>query len=234
MQGMTNNRKNLAVPIDAALVRRLIATQFPEWAHLSVTPVVPGGWDNRTFRLGDRMSVRLPSAAGYAVQVDKEHRWLPKLAPHLPLPIPVPLAKGAPTEDYPWPSSVYRWLEGEPATAESIADLSDFARAVAEVLVALQCIEATDGPPAGWHNYHRGGTLAVYDNQTRAALSAVAARTDAAAAADVWKPRSPRNGTARPSGSTAISPAATFWSGMAASVPSSTSAVRPSVIPLAT
>lgn len=219
MQSMTDNRKNLAVPIDAALVRRLIATQFPEWAHLSVTAVVPGGWDNRTFRLGDRMSVRLPSAAGYAAQVEKEHRWLPKLAPHLPLPIPAPLARGAPTEDYHWPWSVYRWLEGEPATAESIADLSGFACAVAEFLVALQCIKATDGPPAGSHNYHRGGALGVYDNQTRAALSAVAARIDAAAAAEVWEAALASKWNGPPVWSTVISPAATCWSGTAASVP---------------
>ncbi|WP_353000624.1 phosphotransferase [Mesorhizobium sp. M1295] len=95
-----------SISIDAALVRRLIAAQFPEWADLPVEPVEPGGWDNRTFRLGDRMSVRLPSAAAYVAQVEKEHRWLPRLAPHLPLPIPVPLARGAPGEGYPWPP---RW-----------------------------------------------------------------------------------------------------------------------------
>jgi aminoglycoside phosphotransferase (APT) family kinase protein len=184
---MPDNDKNIAVPVDAVLVRRLIAAQFPEWMHLPVKQVEPGGWDNRTFRLGERMSVRLPSAAAYAAQVEKEHHWLPKLAPHLPVPIPVPLAKGASTEDYPWSWSVYGWLNGQPATAELIADLPAFARSVAEFLVALQGVDPEPGPPAGQHNFYRGGQLAVYDVETRAALSALAARIDTAAAEAVWE-----------------------------------------------
>src|SRR3954467_3342218 len=114
---MLHNEGGNCAIIDAELVRRLIAAQFSQWAHLSIEPVEPGGWDNRTFRLGDRMSVRLPSAAAYAAQVEKEHRWLPEIAPHLPLPIPTPLAKGAPAEGYPWAWSVYGWLDGTPAKA---------------------------------------------------------------------------------------------------------------------
>ena len=79
------------VDIDVSIVRRLVAAQFPQWADLSIKPVEVGGWDNRTFHLGAHMTVRLPSAAAYAPQVEKEHRWLPKLAPLLPLPIPIPL-----------------------------------------------------------------------------------------------------------------------------------------------
>ncbi|TIO63112.1 MAG: aminoglycoside phosphotransferase, partial [Mesorhizobium sp.] len=109
--------------IDTALVRRLVDAQFPEWRHLPVKPVAFGGWDNRTFHLGDTMAVRLPSAAPYALQVEKEHRWLPKLAPLLPLPIPEPLAMGEPAAGYPWHWSVYRWIEGETAKTGHIADL---------------------------------------------------------------------------------------------------------------
>src|SRR3712207_4667561 len=115
------------IHIDATLVRRLVAAQFPRWADLPIRPVEHDGWDNTTFRLGEDMSVRLPSAAPYAPQVEKEHRWLPKLAPLLPLPIPTPLAKGAPADVYPFPWSVYRWLEGEPATAGRIDDTVGFA-----------------------------------------------------------------------------------------------------------
>jgi aminoglycoside phosphotransferase (APT) family kinase protein len=175
-----------APAIDAALVRRLIAAQFPQWAQLAVTPVEPGGWDNRTFRLGDSMSVRLPSGPAYVPQVEKEHRWLPGLAPHLPLPIPQPLAKGAPGEGFTWPWSVYRWLEGEPAAPDRITDLDDFARALAGFLTALHRIDAAYGPPAGQHNFHRGGRLAVYDVETRAALSALHGRIDIAAAETAW------------------------------------------------
>jgi aminoglycoside phosphotransferase (APT) family kinase protein len=82
--------------ITSELVSRLVGAQFPRWAGLPVRRVEPGGWDNITFRLGPDMSVRLPSGPGYAEQVEKEHRWLPGFAGQLPLPIPVPLAMGAP------------------------------------------------------------------------------------------------------------------------------------------
>lgn len=173
--------------IDVALVTRLIATQFPQWADLPIRPVEIGGWDNRTFRLGPDMLVRLPSAAGYVPQVEKEHRWLPKLAPLLLRPIPVPLAKGVPAEGYPRPWSVYRWLEGEPATAATIPDLTGFAHDLAHFLTALQRIDPTEGPPAGPHSFFRGGPLGVYDAETRAALAALQGKVDTRAAAEVWE-----------------------------------------------
>jgi aminoglycoside phosphotransferase (APT) family kinase protein len=113
--------------ITPGLVSRLIAGQFPQWAHLPVRPVDLDGWDNATFRLGDEMSVRLPSAPQYEAGVDKEHRWLPLLAPLLPLPVPQPLARGAPGCGFPRQWSVYRWLTGQHATRENVTDLSQFA-----------------------------------------------------------------------------------------------------------
>lgn len=175
------------VKIDVALVRRLVATQFPRWAGLPITPVACGGWDNRTFHLGEQMTVRLPSAAAYALQVEKEHRWLPRLAPLLPLPIPVPLAMGEPADGYPWHWSVYRWLEGEIATTAPIADLRQFAMSLADFLVALQRADAAGGPPPGTHNFYRGGPLTVYDGETRQALIAIAGQIDTAAATEVWE-----------------------------------------------
>ena len=94
------------VDIDASLVRTLVASQFPQWGYLPIKPVALSGWDNKTFHLGEGMTVRLPSAARYSAQVEKEQRWLPRLAPLLPLPIPVPLAMGVPAHGYPWHWSV--------------------------------------------------------------------------------------------------------------------------------
>jgi aminoglycoside phosphotransferase (APT) family kinase protein len=173
--------------IDASLAARLVATQFPQWAELPVRPVRFGGWDNRTFHLGDDMSVRLPSAAPYALQVEKEQRWLPKLAPLLPVPIPVPLAMGTPDENFPWPWSVYRWIDGDTATVESIADLSAFATDLAEFLAALQKIDATGGPPPGQHNFFRGGPPAYYDGETREAIAALDSEVDRDAVSEVWE-----------------------------------------------
>lgn len=173
--------------IDAALVARLVAEQFPGWAHLPILPVTPGGWNNRTFRLGETMVVRLPSATRYVAQIDKERRCLPHLAPQLPLPVPEPLAAGAPGAGYPWPWSVYRWLEGEPAASAPIKDRSRFATALAGFLSALQGIDPAGAPPPGAHNFHRGGELAVYDAETRQAVAALGGAIDGGAATAVWE-----------------------------------------------
>jgi aminoglycoside phosphotransferase (APT) family kinase protein len=173
--------------IDAGLVRRLLGAQFPLWADLPITPAEPQGWDNRTFRLGTELSVRLPSAPGYVPQVEKEHRWLPVLAPPLPLPIPTPVALGRPGEGFPWPWSVYRWLPGKPAGTVRIDDLPAFAAALADFLVTLQRIDAEGGPPAGAHCFFRGAPLTVYDEETRRTIAAVREFIDAPAVTAVWE-----------------------------------------------
>jgi len=173
--------------IDVFLVGQLVVTQFPQWAHLPIRAVEFGGWDNRTFRLGEHMSVRLPSAARYAKQVEKEQRWLPKLAPLLPLPIPIPLAMGAPALGYPWHWSVYRWLSGESATTDRITDLEQFATTLAHFLLALQQIDAANGPPPGAHNFFRGGSLTIYDAETRQAIAALSNQIDTRAVTAVWE-----------------------------------------------
>ena len=176
----------MKLEIDVSLVRRLLV-QFPQWADLPVKRVEFDGWDNTTFRLGEDLSVRLPSAQAYAGQVEKEHRWLPRLAAHLPLSIPVPLAMGVPANGYPWHWSVYRWLEGENATIKSIADLQQFATALAQFLAALQRIDPADGPPPGQHNFFRGGPLTTYDTETRDAIATLRGRIDADAVTAVWE-----------------------------------------------
>lgn len=175
------------IAVDADQVRRLVAGQFPQWAGLAVQPVANGGWDNWTFHLGSRMSVRLPSAAEYALAIDKEHRWLPALAPRLPLPIPVPLAKGEPGAGYPYPWSVYPWLDGAPAMADRIADPVRFALDLAGFLAALQSVDPTDGPRPGTHNWYRGGTLRTYDGEARRAFTTLDGRVDVGLARAIWQ-----------------------------------------------
>jgi aminoglycoside phosphotransferase (APT) family kinase protein len=172
--------------IDVALVQRLVTAQFPQWADLPIRPVERSGWDNRTFHLGQSMTVRLPSAAAYAPQVQKEHEWLPRLAPLLPLAIPVPLAMGEPADGYPWRWSIYQWLDGEPAASGRITDLREFATRLAEFLVALQRIDASGGPAPGPHNFYRGGSLTIYDAETRQAIAALDGSIDTDAVTAVW------------------------------------------------
>lgn len=172
--------------IDAALVQRLVAAQFPQWSELSVSPVEVDGWDNRTYRLGDAMTARLPTAAGYVPAVAKENAWLPRLAPSLPFAVPPILGEGVPGEGYPFPWSVRGWLDGETAAPERIADMTQFALSVAEFILALQRCDATGGPLAGEHSWYRGASPAYYDEETRRCLAALEGRVDTARAAAVW------------------------------------------------
>jgi aminoglycoside phosphotransferase (APT) family kinase protein len=164
--------------IDAALARKLVDTQFPQWSQRKIEPVALDGWDNRTFRLGDDLAIRLPTGNWYAQQVEKEQRWLPVLAAGLPLPIPAPVARGEPGSGFPYPWSVYRWLDGEPAASARIGDLSAFAADLAGFLKTLRAVDARGGPEPGEHNFFRGGPLATYEQET---LEAVEALGDAVA-----------------------------------------------------
>ncbi|HYH29970.1 MAG TPA: phosphotransferase, partial [Pseudonocardia sp.] len=184
--------------IDAALAARLVAAQFPEWADLPVVPVELPGWDNRTFRLGEAMTVRLPTAQGYVASVAKEHTWLPRLAPRLPLPIPVPLALGRPDAEYPWPWSVRRWIDGHVCSRDRIRDAVAFARDLAGFLVALQRVDPSGGPAAGAHCFHRGASLRVYDAETHDAIAALGSRVDGAAAEELWQAALDATWTGRP------------------------------------
>lgn len=175
------------VDTDLSLVGRLLAAQFPRWADLPIEPFRSAGTDNAIYRLGDDMAVRLPRIPGAAGQVEKEHRWLPRLAPLLPLDIPLPLAKGAPDEGYPWQWSVYRWLEGENAAIERIADPGQAATDLAQFVAALRRIDPTDGPPPGEHNSFRGVPLAARYSSTRAAISSLRGTLDTGAATAAWE-----------------------------------------------
>jgi aminoglycoside phosphotransferase (APT) family kinase protein len=173
--------------IDASLARRLVDSQFPKWAGLPIRPVAHDGWDNRTFRLGEELSVRLPTGAWYARQVSKEQRWLPWLAPQLPLPIPEPVARGEPALGYPFPWSVYRWLDGEPAATAAIADQVRFAEDVAAFLRALAGCDAGAGPAPGEHNWFRGGPLAYYEREALDAVEALGDEIPREAVLRVWE-----------------------------------------------
>jgi aminoglycoside phosphotransferase (APT) family kinase protein len=176
-----------APAIDAALARRLVDSQFPRWSGLPITAVEVDGWDNRTFRLGSELTVRLPSGDWYARQVEKEQRWLPVLAPQLPLPIPTPVARGEPGCGFPYPWSVYRWLDGELASRAAIDDPVAFATDLAGFLNALGRADATAGPGPGEHNFHRGGPLGTYADEALDAMQALGDEIARDAVARVWE-----------------------------------------------
>ncbi|MER6951199.1 aminoglycoside phosphotransferase family protein [Nonomuraea sp. NPDC000554] len=157
--------------IDAALARRLVDTQFPQWAELPLRRLDPAGSDHVIYRLGEELSVRLPNHTGAIGQARKEARWLPRLAPHLPLAIPVPVGVGEPGFGYPWPWAVSRWLDGEVATVEALADSAETAVELAEFLTALQRFTPGDIPPEDAREDLTARPLTDRDDATRAAIA---------------------------------------------------------------
>lgn len=174
------------VDIDATLVSRLLAAQFPQWADLSIEQVRSAGTNNAIYRIDSDMSVRLPRISGATGFVDKEHLWLPKLAPHLPLAIPAPLAQGTPGEGYPWHWSVYRWLEGKSATIESIADPVQAAHDLAHFITALQRIDTAGWPLPVPPKSSRGVPLSTRDAHVRAAIASLDGMLDIDAVTAAW------------------------------------------------
>ncbi len=173
--------------VDTDLVRRLITAQFPQWSGLEVRPVAESGWNNHTLRLGADLLVRLPRAEPYVPQVEAEQHWLPVLGPRLPLAIPQPVARGEPGEGYPWPWTVGRWIEGKTAITTAMAGDATFSADLTAFLSALQGLDASEGPAPGQRNFHRGGSLAMYDAQTWEAISRLDGRFDPEAVTAVWE-----------------------------------------------
>jgi aminoglycoside phosphotransferase (APT) family kinase protein len=170
------------VDIDAPLVRRLVAAQFPQWADLPVEPVRSAGTVNAIYRLGDDLAVRLPRVPWGVADVDRERQWLPRLAPHLPLDVPAPVGSGTPNEDYPFPWSVYRWLPGVTATVERLADPRRAAVDLGNFVVAMRRIDPTGAPRSG-----RSGPLADRDRDLRAIVDSLRDTIDPDAAIAVWE-----------------------------------------------
>ena len=156
--------------ITRELVQRLINAQFPKWKEWEIEPVAQSGHDNRTFHLGEKMTVRLPSGPEYVAQIEKEARWLPFLQKRLSLPISCPVAMGMPSDEYPFPWSINRYIEGQTVTSGAVCDMAGFATELAAFLGELQSIGTEGAPAAGEHNFYRGASPAVYDKQVKAAL----------------------------------------------------------------
>lgn len=176
------------VVITLDLVRHLVDEQFPRWAGDALVAVTTFGTDHRLFRLGDDLLVRLPVYAASAGQAASDARWLPRLAPHLPVAVPVPVGIGDPTADYPFPWSVVPWIDGAPPTAYLVGDDLDtevFATELAEVVNALRSVDATDGPRAS--GSQRGGSLQACDAGVRQAIDRAGDRIDRAAVIEVWE-----------------------------------------------
>lgn len=172
------------VRVDEALVRRLLAAQMPHFADLALTIVEPWGTDNAIWRLGDDLVVRLPRIGWARGQVLRDATWLPRLAPHLSVAIPEPVAVGEPGETYPYAWAVHRWIDGEPAEPGRIGDPAGFARDLARVVSRLQHVPTPEDAPVA---RNRARPLGDYDEATRAIIAGAARLIDAQSALEVWE-----------------------------------------------
>jgi len=167
------------IETDVALVRRLLAGQFPQWADRPIVPVASYGTDHDIYRLGDDLAARLPRIGWASGQAAKEAVWLPRLAPHLPLALPVQVAMGRPAEGYPFDWSVYEWLPGENANG-TIDDLEQAAVDLAAFVRALRRVDRTGAHPRPVRG--RGAPLAELDEQVRRSIGQLGGRIDGDAA----------------------------------------------------
>ena len=169
------------VDIDAELVGRLVAAQFPQLTGLPIREVQSAGTVNAIYRLGDHLCARLPRVRSWAPDLDKEWHWLPKLAPRLPLRIPEPVGKGHAGSSYPFSWAIYRWIDGQPYADELVEDEHHAAADLAQFVLQLRRI-APDGAPRGGRK-----PLRELDAVTRAAISSARGAIDSDAATAAWE-----------------------------------------------
>ncbi|RYE29218.1 MAG: hypothetical protein EOP48_32780 [Sphingobacteriales bacterium] len=139
--------------ISVSLVKQLVEEQFPQWATLPIKPVKQSGFDNVTFHLGDKFSVRMPRLKSFSTQPLREHQWLHKLAPHLSVQIPEIIALGKPSAEYPWHWSVCKWIEGTSFNAFTRSELQQFAGPLASFLKELHAIDGAGGLKPNEENF---------------------------------------------------------------------------------
>jgi aminoglycoside phosphotransferase (APT) family kinase protein len=171
------------IEVDDKLVRSLLRSQMPALAHLPLAIVEPWGTDNAIWRLGSDLVVRLPRIHWAAGQIEREALWLPRLAPHLSVAIPEPVAMGNPDGDYPYRWAVHRWIPGDGAALAQIDDPVTFALDLAKAIQLLQRVSTANAPPAT----NRARPLAEYDTSTREMINHASHLIDAPAALDVWE-----------------------------------------------
>jgi aminoglycoside phosphotransferase (APT) family kinase protein len=172
--------------LDVALVRALIARQFPQWGELPIEPVASDGTDNAMFRLGECLVVRLARRTGAVEPLTKECSVLPRLQ-GLPLATPHVEGIGQATDSYPFPWLVLKWIEGAEPHAEAVADWDGAASDLARFLVSLRALPTDGGPLSGTQNHFRGVPLAVRDRLTRRSIAQIGDLLDAHVLLALWE-----------------------------------------------
>ena len=171
---------------DPSLVRALLSEQLPQWADLPIARVVSTGTDNALYRIGDDLVGRFPLRPASVAPNEKQGSWLPVLGPQLPVNVPLPVARGEPSDAYAWPWWIYPWYHADTASTAPFEG-AQLARDLARFIRALQRIDARDAPVPSMANFFRGIPLALRDGSTREAIEACASLVDTDAVVDAWE-----------------------------------------------
>lgn len=170
------------MPVDEDLVRRLLADQQPDLADLSLH-LCDAGWDNVMWRLGDDLAVRMPRRQVAAPLIEHEQRWLPELAPRLPLAVPVPLRTGRPSGDYPFYWSVVPWIEGCAGDRERATNSRTTGERLGAFLAAMHQPAPADAP----HNPYRSGPVGSRTDTFEERVAKLADHVDPPALRRIWE-----------------------------------------------
>ena len=170
------------------IAQKLIANQFPEYVHLPITEVEKQGHDNSSYRLGNDMIIRMPTAEDYALKIPIEQELLPKLQKYLTIQIPAPIKMGIPSEEYQYPFSIYKYLPGRSINLASLSEIEKegLAYDLSNFLKELQNITAVKGPEPGLHNWWRGDHLSVYEKGAMGQIEELSSIINSKKALDLW------------------------------------------------
>jgi len=170
------------IEVDANILRRLLAEQRPDLAQREITPVVSTGTVNALFRIGEDLVARLPWQAEWAEGIDREWEWIPWISRRITtVRLPEPVYKGSANEVFPFPWSIYRWIDGAPYDDTLVDDETEAAHTLARFVLELRALELPASAPEGGRD-----PLADLDDDTRSAIDRAAGVIDASAATTVW------------------------------------------------
>lgn len=175
------------IDVSVELVRQLLADQFRQWHRLPITRVASPGTDNAIFRLGSDLAARLPRIQWAAATPEREFRWVGHVAPHLPIAVSVPLALGKPGRGYPWGWTVTPWLPGLSAYDDPLTDLDRAAADLADVIAALQSVDAHGELPPDAPRASRGYPIRQRDAEVRNAVEKLGREVDGPAVLRAWE-----------------------------------------------
>ncbi|MBX3095579.1 MAG: aminoglycoside phosphotransferase family protein [Fimbriimonadaceae bacterium] len=163
---MTPGTPPAEIEVTEDLVQRLLTSQHPDLAHLSIA-YLANGWDNALFRLGDEMIVRMPRRQLGAETIAKEQVWLPRFAPDLPIAIPAPVRVGTPEFEYPWPWSITPYFQGK--ILGRIPPSHTQTNQLVEFMLRLHSLDSNGAP----ENEYRGGPLSEKIDQVQVRMAAL-------------------------------------------------------------